>query len=54
MIRLLSLSARAGCSRQQGEFYFDGSSKRPVSTRIEVYVDGVKDNVLNKRAITNP
>jgi len=36
------------------EFYFEGSSKRPVSTRIDVYIDGVKDNTLSKRSITNP
>ena len=36
------------------EFYFDGSSKRPVSTRIDVYIDGIKDSTLSKRAITNP
>ncbi|WP_371878224.1 DNA/RNA non-specific endonuclease [Flavobacterium sp. DG2-3] len=36
------------------EFYFDGTSKRPTSTRVDVYIDGVKDNTLSKRAITNP
>jgi len=36
------------------EFYFDGSSKRPISTRLDVYVDGIKDSALSKRAITNP
>ena len=36
------------------EFYFDGSSKRPISTRLDVYIDGVKDNALSKRAIANP
>lgn len=36
------------------EFYFDGSSKRPLSTRVDVFVDGVKDINLSKRAIANP
>ena len=36
------------------EFYFDGASKRPISTRLDVYVDGIKDVTLSKRAIINP
>ncbi|MBZ4043853.1 DNA/RNA non-specific endonuclease [Flavobacterium hibisci] len=36
------------------EFYFDGNSKRPISTRVDIFVDGIKNNDLSKRAIANP